>query len=492
MKFGIITSGPAEPVVREVLQEGGLKDFVVVALPVPAISLLTTSAIASVLSSRRDLLSGLSDVDIVVLPGTVRGDASEVAKVTGKPAFKGPRSLGELPVTLKYVSQGARLDTVKAADEVLGSLTPSISYEEAFRIGQVPVPRRGPPVLLLSEVDPRAQDFAATARRYVEEGAQVIMVGAEDGMSLGELRRRVREAKGLGLPVIAEAPSRAYAEEAIAAGADGLSVADYQVPEVEDLLSRDLALLVGGDSLDRLRDVERELAGRAKLIVDPSLAVPPLGLSQSVERYLRASRELSSPLLFSAANVTEEVEADTAGVHAVLALMAVEVRASAYLVVEETYKSVHGTSEAREAIRLAESAYAARASERGMFSRLLVLKQDYPPPPQPQEEVSAEHVGYVEPQVSAGEYVRISADPARGVMRVTLYRDGRAVGSLEGSHALSLARALVRRFNVSAEHAAYIGYELSKAELSLKLGRTYVQDEPVIVTPWEKNGNSHC
>jgi len=50
----------------------------------------------------------------------------------------------------------------------------------------------------------------------------------------------------------------------------------------------------------------------------------------------------------------------------------------------------------------------------------------------------------------------------------------------------------VRRFGLDPEHAAYLGYELAKAEMSLKLGKTYVQDEPLIVVPWERNGNSGC
>jgi len=494
LRFGIVTSRPAEQAVREVLREGGVDDFVVVALPVPAISLLSASAIASILASRKDLLSQLASSDVVILPGTVRGDALEVSKVIGRPAFKGPRDLGELPIALRYVSEGARLDTVRAADEVLGSVEPRISYSEAFRLGDVPVPQRGPPVLLVSEVGPEVSEADAPliAKRYVKEGADIILVGAEGDTGPEELARRVKVVRALGRPVIAEAPSKRHAEEALTAGADGISVADYQVNDVIDLLDPGVALVVGGDSVEGLKAIEEALSARAKLIIDPSLAVPPLGLAPSVSRYLRASAELRSPMLFSAANVTEEVEADSAGVHALLSLMAVEVRASAYLVVEETYKSIHGTSEAREALRLASTAYARRSSERGMFSRLLVLKQQLPPPPaQAEEGPRPELVDYVEPDVSTSEYVRIALDHARGLMRVTLYRGGAAVGSLEGRHALSLSRALVRRFNVSAEHAAYIGYELAKAELSLKLGKTYVQDEQIIVPPWERNGNSN-
>ncbi|ESQ21210.1 MAG: hypothetical protein CISAcid_07860, partial [uncultured Acidilobus sp. CIS] len=154
MRVGIVTSRTAEPLVRETVS--GVKDVeaMVVALPVPVISVLSTRAIASIIRSRPALAKALSSVDMVILPGTVSGDAGEVAKVVTRPAYKGPKSLGELPATLAQVARGAQLDAVKSADEVLGSLMPSLSYEEAFRVGDRPVARRGPPLVIMSEIDP--------------------------------------------------------------------------------------------------------------------------------------------------------------------------------------------------------------------------------------------------------------------------------------------------------------------------------------------------
>lgn len=490
MKFGIITSEAAEPTVREVLEEEGLRDqAVVVALPVPSISLLSSRAIASILRLRPDLLSRLEEADVIILPGAVSGSAEEVARVADRPAFKGPRTLGQLPAVMRYVMRGAKLDTVRAADEVLSSIRPSLRFERAYDVGKVVVPLRGPPVLVLAEVDPSRgpEEALRQAKSYVEEGADIIIVGADDSVSPGQLRERVQSLASLGRPLVAEAPTAEHARAALEAGADGLSIADYQVDEVKDLLTPDRLVIVGGNRLERLKEVEGSLRGRAKVMVDPSLAVPPLGLAESVCRYLRASRELSSPIMFSAANVTEDVEADTIGVHAILALLAVEVRASGYLVVEETYKSAHAVSEAKEALRLAELAFSSRSSERGEFSRLLVLKQDQPPPPEA-DDVRSERVDYIEPEVSPSEYLRIAADPSRGVVRASLYRHGSLVGSVEGPHALSVARAIIRRFGMQPEHAAYMGYELAKAEMALKLGKTYVQDEPLLVPPWDRNG----
>ena len=254
----------------------------------------------------------------------------------------------------------------------------------------------------------------------------------------------------------------------------------YDLTRVNEHLQRARVSVIGITNSVRLVDS-----------LDPIVEVPPLGMMRSLSRYLEASSKLRSPILFSAADVTEDVEADTLGVHALLSLMAVELRASAYLVVEETYKSYRSTAEAREALRLAETAWQLRSTERGMFSRLLVVKQDVRPPRAVQA-AEAEEVGYVEPKVSADKYVVINADHERGRVVVTFFRDGSPQGAVAGRHALSVARAAVRRFGLDPEHAAYLGYELAKAEISLKLGKTYVQDEPLIVVPWERNGNSGC
>jgi len=90
VRVGIVTSRTAEPLVRETVS--GVKDVeaMVVALPVPVISVLSTKAIASIIRSRPALAKALSSVDMVMLPGTVSGDAGEVAKVVERPTYKGP------------------------------------------------------------------------------------------------------------------------------------------------------------------------------------------------------------------------------------------------------------------------------------------------------------------------------------------------------------------------------------------------------------------
>ncbi len=490
MRIGILTSKTAEPLVRGTLEGVREVETLVVPLPVPVISILSTKSIASLLRARPDIVRALAKTDIVIIPGSVAGDAAEIAAVLSKPTFKGPKFLGELPAALSLVARGAQLDTLKSADEVLGSLRPSLSFEEAFRVSDLPIPRRGPPVLLFSEVAPDVprDSVKALSRRLALDGADVIVVGSKPSWEHGELASRIRDALLVGRPVFAEVSTLGMIDEALSAGAQGVCLPAEQALEAKELLGG-VAAVVSSRDLDMAARLEREL-GTARVIVDPVLDVPPLGLTESIARYLEASRRLSSPILFSAADVTEDVEADTAGMHGLLALIAVEVRASAYLVVEETYKSYRGTAEAKEAIRLAEQAWGARSTERGMFSRLLILKQSTPPPPSQLAHLGEVYnVGYVEPKITPEQYIVLSINYESGEIVATFVKDGKTVGSVAGRHAMSVARAAVRRFGLDPEHSAYLGYEIAKAELALRLGRTYTQDEQVIVTPWDRNGN---
>jgi len=50
---------------------------------------------------------------------------------------------------------------------------------------------------------------------------------------------------------------------------------------------------------------------------------------------------------------------------------------------------------------------------------------------------------------------------------------------MRGRNGLYLARELCRTVNPEPEHAAYIGYELAKAEIALILDKNYTQDSPL-------------
>jgi len=493
VRVAVLTSRTAKPIIEEVLRGVGGVD--VVALPVHAVSFLDADSLARILERNGEILARLRRADVVLVPGSVEGDVSGVEKIVGRPVFKASRSPALLPSLINYLARGGSLSRVEPAERVIGVRggVPG-EFSVAFTIGGVRVPLRPPPVVLASEVPPGRDpgEAARLAARLVRDGADVVVVGAGFNEKPSTVAARVEAVAGAagGAPVLSEAPSEAHGRAAVDAGASGLVVSASSVEWALRLLPEGGALIVGSSDLGELRGaVERALeAGVERVVADPVVGLPLIGFLESLERVRRAASTLSVPVAFTAANFAEEVEADTHGVHAVLAAAAVEAGASLYYVVEDSYKSFRATAEAREALRIASEAAWLRSTPRGLPSRLYVAKQPVKPPRE-DPGVEAARVGYVEPRWDRRGHVRVYVDHDRGVI-VAVYRlhTGRVVAAFEGRHAPSIARALVRAAGLDPEHAAYLGYELAKAEIALRLGKSYTQDEPVIVPVWEQVG----
>jgi Dihydropteroate synthase and related enzymes len=80
-----------------------------------------------------------------------------------------------------------------------------------------------------------------------------------------------------------------------------------------------------------------------------------------------------------------------------------------------------------------------------------------------------------EPSMDRG-YVRIY----KGRTEIAVeWIEGQKRVAMRGRNGLYLARELCRTVNPELEHAAYIGYELAKAEIALILDKNYTQDSPL-------------
>lgn len=489
MRIAVITSRTAEPVIREVVSRSkavaeGTVRVEVVPLPVPAIGILNADIVARIALRLSERLQGY---DVILVPGTVEGDVSSLSSLTGSRVYKASRDPGLLPRIIDYIAGGGTLDTVKPAEDLLSLDEPGLEPGEvAYEVEGLKVPVRGPPLLIMAEVAPgiSGPDTEAAAKRMEREGAHLLVVGATWDME-GYRRRVSSIVDSSSIPVLAEAPSPTMARVAVESGAVGVSVSAVGVEEYIGILPKDRLVVVGERDLSLLERAVRVLqkAGYEKIAADPVVGLPLIDYSSTPERYRRAV-DLGIPLVFSAANAASALDADTHGVYALLASMAVELSASFFLVVEDTYKTIHSVAEAREALRLAYRAWSRRIQPHGLGSRLLVVKQLEPPPKptMPAEDYRMVEE-WVEPVMEEG-YFRIEVDHRRGLILVEYSRGG-IRRRYAGRRARSLARVISRELEISREHAAYLGEELAKAELALRTGRTYIQDEEVLRMVWE-------
>ncbi len=486
MKVALITSRTAAPLIEEIIASRVKGDpnvsAQIIVLPIPAIGMLDADKLKRLIDRHR---KAVKDADIILVPGTIEGDVSPIADELGKPVYKASRDPGLLPLVISHIAAGSRLDTLKPAEEVLDVKPPEIEPDRtAFDVGGVRVPSRGPPLVLAAEIPPDTENYVEVAERYVEEGASLLILGASS--KTNDLAVRIRRVSNrVNVPVLSEAPTPRMAREAIRAGALGISISAAKGRSFLDSVERDSVVILGEREV-RLLAKAVELyrrRGFEKLIVDPVVGLPLIDYSSTSNRYNAAYR-LDAPMLFSAANVATVLDADTHGVYALLAAMAVELRASVFLVVEDSYKTIHSVAEAREALKLSYAAWSRRSQPHMLGSRLLVVKQ-LEPPPKPTIPVEGARLvdKWIAPAMDKG-YFRIEVDHERGMILVE-YRQGRRIARFASRKARILARAITREIDLTPEHAAYLGEELAKAELALRTGRTYIQDSEIMRMVWE-------
>ncbi|NOZ30391.1 MAG: dihydropteroate synthase-like protein [Crenarchaeota archaeon] len=489
MKIAVITSRTAEPVIREVITNSkavssGKASVDVIAFPVAAIGVLTASSFIRISTK---YISKLAEYDLILVPGTVRGDVSKLAELTGRVVYKASRDPGLLPRVIDYVVEGGVLDTKRPAEELMAVDLPDLKPQTiAFEVNGVKIPLRGPPLVLVAEIAPDiGNDLVVdVARRMEAEGAEIVIVGASRD-TRNFMERVSSVVNEVDIPVIAEAPTPRMAKIAIDAGASGITISAMNADRYKSSIPEDSVIILGERDTQVLRRAVESYkkSGYEKIVADPVVGLPLIDYVQTVERY-RSVMDLDVPIMFSAANAASVLDADTHGVYALLASMAVELSASLFLVVEDTYKTIHSVAEAREALRLAYRAWSRRIQPHGLGSRLLVVKQLEPPPKPTIPTEDARLVeGYVEPVMEKG-YFRIEVDHDKRLI-VVEYRLGREKRVYAGRSARSLARVITRELDISPEHAAYLGEELAKAELALRMGRTYIQDSDVVRMVWE-------
>jgi len=243
---------------------------------------------------------------------------------------------------------------------------------------------------------------------------------------------------------------------------------------------------------DRVRFLEEIIAkskrlGMKKLMGD--LILEPSNVLESMVAFRDfAIRNPDVPLFVGVSNVTELFDADSVGINALLARLSAEVNASMLLATEKSSKA-QGT--VREEVIASKMMFLAK--KRGSVPKdlgldLLVLKDKR------KHEETYDKAIEVEAQVTIAEEAAPSILDPQGVFRITVDRDADAIVALHfatpeadkpnnivkgGTAEAVYAKLVEMGFVTRLDHAAYLGSELAKAEIALRSGKEYIQDNPL-------------
>jgi len=178
--------------------------------------------------------------------------------------------------------------------------------------------------------------------------------------------------------------------------------------------------------------------------------------------------------------VTELTEADTCGINAVLFGIAAELNVAAVLTTQVSPHARRAVAEADVARRVMHAAARHQMLPKGMTDSMMTVHAKQPFPDTPVE------IETIASQVRDPNFrVQISE---RGVH--VYNRDGHRLG--QGAYELWPQLKLEN----DASHAFYMGVELAHAEIAWKLGKRYVQDQPldwgVALPRTEQDLNAWC
>ncbi len=379
-----------------------------------------------------------SVVDRVILPGRFRGNIERLTSEFGVRFVRGPDEIADLPA---FLGRKGRVVDLSRHD---------------LRIFAEIVDASALPIDLLLE----------RARTLAEAGADVIDLGCLPDTPFSHLREAIRRLKAEGLAVSVDSADLAELEAAAEAGADFLlSLTEHTL----DLATRYkitpvLIPAIPGDldSLGRAIEMARE-AG-IEFIVDPVLDPIHFGFAASLGRFIEARRRWPDvPMLMGTGNLTELTDADSSGVTAVLLGLCSELSIGNVLVVNVSPHTARTVEEHDRARRIMYAAKQDGALPKGYDPGLLQV-HDRKPFPSSRDDIAA------------------LASTVRDVnFRIMTAPDGVHVFNARGHQIGRDAFAFFPDLDVATDgaHAFYLGAELTKAEIAWKLGKRYVQDEPL-------------
>ncbi len=200
----------------------------------------------------------------------------------------------------------------------------------------------------------------------------------------------------------------------------------------------------------------------------------PLKVTESILRYHEFSKfDSATPLLCGAGDVTELVDADSIGLNALLALIAEEIDIDLRCTTEASPKTVGSVKELKIATYMAKAAKLRNSPPKDLGLSLLAIKDKI------KYETESIPGNYVE-AVENREFIR---DPLGDFIiwvagdKIVCKHEKLNVVGVNAKEIVDtvLANNLLSRL----DHAAYLGRELKKAEIALKLKKNYIQDREI-------------
>jgi dihydropteroate synthase-like protein len=517
LKVLLITGTLAEDIVRRHARESKVEVDIRV-LKIAVAALLTPETIAAELKRAKPM-----GFDMILVPGLVRGDTSTISEAVGIPTFKGSKYAADLPTVLDSISE-VQLSTKTPADDLLREklLKKVLAELETVEknklsllknsgnmlIKDLAVGRDFPMRVMAEIVDAplmRKEEVMRLAKHYVKLGADIVDIGMVAGENRSkdarDLVRIVKQA--VNVPISIDTLNPEEIREAVAAGADLVLSGDEGNLEAIAPFVKDTPIVIIPTNQregyfpesvsDRVVFLEKLVAKAIRLGISRilgDLILEPSNVLDSLIAFRDFSaRNQDLPMFVGVSNVTELIDADSVGVNALLARISSELGASILLATEKSDKAKGTVLEEVLASKMMFLAKKRGSVPKDLGIDLLLLKdkRNREEPYDQDIEAKAQVVTVTEEsdkiEMDSEGMFKILLDRKRGyivVIHFATLEMNKPVRVIKGKTAETVYRKIIEIEAVKKlDHAAYLGSELSKAEIALRTGKGYVQDNPL-------------
>ncbi len=424
-------------------------EWTIQALRIKVAALMTTDYIESTLT--------VPACDAVYLPGLSQASPEALSASFGVPFIKGPKDLRDLPEFFGRAGEGYRPDGEHA-------LTILAEINDVYRLSD--------------------EQIVAVAERYRRSGADVIDLGCSPEHPLEDAGRIVALLRGRGFRVSIDTFDEGEALSADAAGAELLLSLDSRNLSLAGRLRSAVPVVIAdpGEGLGSLLRNLDEARGRGarRVIADPVLEPIHFGFAASVRRYCETREALPDvDMLMGVGNLTELTEADSTGVNAVLLGLMSELKIGYALTTEVAAWARGSVRELDCGRRMMHHAARRSTIPKGFDDRLVTARDARVTHP-----TEADLRGLQERVTDRNFRIDTDGEAIYVFNCDTFVKD-------------TNIRDIFPRLGVAddASHAFYLGRELMKADLARRLGKKYIQGEPLhwgYLTYVEEEGGDHA
>ncbi|MHC1600052.1 MAG: dihydropteroate synthase-like protein [Candidatus Methanospirareceae archaeon] len=450
------------------------------------------------------------DYNLILVSGFCKADFSDLEEEIATPIRLGPRHAYDIGEALQFVEEtefsshtpadvflaAKRKENAKQQLEELES-----GVKETFSLKRVKIGGGARMKVCAELVDAtlmQEDELQRMTEHYLKSGADILDIGVHIGAKPDKVKKAVETALSFApdVPISIDTLDADLIRAGVENGVDMvLSLNSENISEVgEAIASNNVAAVVIPDSDEAQKSNESLFAnlkmaeeyGIRRVIADPVLNTIGYGIAESLYNYYRFRlQDKTTPLFFGVGNVTELLDADSVGINATLAGIASEVSANILFTPECSDKARGSVRELRIASEMMMLSKARKSAPKDVGLDLLMLKEKRRKP------VMRIHDGEL---ITAKKDEKWRLDP-KGCFRIAIGEvegDGKSDKKICAQHSPTGKRIIGRsaqeimdtilHLNLVSrlEHVSYLSRELTKAELALRLDRSYEQDETLL------------